>query len=69
MVRSSKRWFIKSASALLAGVAITGSALAQSFPTKPVTLMVPYPAGGLADAIARAVNTSLAKQLGITDCP
>ena len=39
-------------------------ASAQNFPNKPVTLMVPYPAGGLSDVIARIVNTSLAKHLG-----
>ncbi len=38
--------------------------LAQSFPTKPVTLMVPYPAGGLSDVLARMVNVPLAKALG-----
>lgn len=40
------------------------SALAQSYPTKPVTLMVPYPAGGLSDVIARKVNVPLSKALG-----
>jgi tripartite-type tricarboxylate transporter receptor subunit TctC len=40
---------------------------AQTFPSqKPVTLLVPYPAGGVSDVIARAVNTSLGKQLGQT---
>ncbi len=43
--------------------AITG-ADAQGFPTKPVTLMVPYPAGGVSDVIARTLNTTLAKHLG-----
>jgi tripartite-type tricarboxylate transporter receptor subunit TctC len=37
---------------------------AQSYPTKPVTLMVPYPAGGLSDVIARSVNSALGKHLG-----
>ncbi|PUE09878.1 tripartite tricarboxylate transporter substrate binding protein [Limnohabitans sp. T6-20] len=49
--------------ALLAGLTLA-SAQAQSFPAKPVTLMVPYPAGGLSDVIARTINTSLAKHLG-----
>jgi len=44
--------------------AVAGTASAQPFPNKPVTLMVPYPAGGLSDVIARTVNTSLAKYLG-----
>jgi tripartite-type tricarboxylate transporter receptor subunit TctC len=48
----------------LAGLLLAGSALAQSFPNKPVTLQVPYPAGGLSDVIARTVHTALGKQLG-----
>ena len=39
-------------------------AIAQTFPAKPVNLMVPYPAGGLSDAIARTVERPLAKNLG-----
>jgi tripartite-type tricarboxylate transporter receptor subunit TctC len=49
---------------LLAGVAFTAGVQAQAFPTKPVTLMVPYPAGGLSDVIARRVNVPLGKALG-----
>jgi tripartite-type tricarboxylate transporter receptor subunit TctC len=49
---------------LLAGLLIAGSALAQTFPAKPVSLMVPYPPGGLSDVIARTLNSTLAKQLG-----
>jgi len=41
-----------------------GVAHAQNFPAKPVTLMVPYPAGGLSDVIARTINTALSKHLG-----
>jgi tripartite-type tricarboxylate transporter receptor subunit TctC len=36
----------------------------NTFPTKPINLMVPYPAGGLSDIIARVVNTPLAAKLG-----
>ncbi len=36
----------------------------ENFPAKPVSLMVPYPAGGLSDVIARFVNMPLSKQLG-----
>lgn len=41
-----------------------GVALAQTYPSKPVNLMVPYPAGGPSDAIARIVFNPLAKELG-----
>jgi tripartite-type tricarboxylate transporter receptor subunit TctC len=47
---------------LLLGAA---SAWAQgAYPVKPVNLMVPYPAGGPSDAIARIFNTQLGKELG-----
>lgn len=40
------------------------AAWAQGYPTKPVNIMVPYPAGGLSDTIARVVNSPLSKLLG-----
>jgi tripartite-type tricarboxylate transporter receptor subunit TctC len=50
--------------ALLSGLILVGAACAQTFPSKPVTLLVPYPAGGLSDVIARTVNAPLGKALG-----
>ena len=41
-----------------------GAAVAQAYPAKPVNLMVPYPAGGPSDAIARILFNPLAKELG-----
>lgn len=51
---------------LLAGgwLLAAGAALAQAWPAKPVNLMVPYPAGGPSDAIARIFNQQLGKELG-----
>ncbi len=60
----TKRIFLQRAAATLAALTLSGAALAQGFPSKPVTLMVPYPAGGLSDVIARTLNTALSKQLG-----
>ncbi len=51
-------------SVVLGSVLIGDAVQAQTFPTKPVTLMVPYPAGGLSDVIARRVNAPLSKALG-----
>jgi tripartite-type tricarboxylate transporter receptor subunit TctC len=58
MNRITRRTLALAAALTLVG----GSALAQS--SKPVNLMVPYPAGGLSDAIARIVERPLNKTLG-----
>lgn len=42
----------------------TGSALAQTYPSKPITLVVAYPAGGDTDAMARLYAEKLASRLG-----
>ena len=39
-------------------------ALAQSYPSKPIRIVVPYPAGGGLDLIARAVGNQLAQRWG-----
>ncbi|MFN3743653.1 MAG: tripartite tricarboxylate transporter substrate binding protein [Hyphomicrobiaceae bacterium] len=39
-------------------------AAAQSFPTKPITLIVPWPAGGSTDVAMRAIAESASKVLG-----
>lgn len=53
--------FSRRTALLLSSLCFTGAALAQSYPSKPVTLMVPYPPGGLSDVIARRVNVPLQK--------
>jgi tripartite-type tricarboxylate transporter receptor subunit TctC len=50
---------------LAALVAITSSAaLAQDYPTRPVTILVPYAAGGAADVGARLFGQKLSDRLG-----
>jgi tripartite-type tricarboxylate transporter receptor subunit TctC len=41
-------------------MALSAQAYAQSFPVKPVRLIIPFPPGGAADAIARIVSAPLA---------
>ncbi len=53
------------ARALLAcAVALPLAAVAQNYPTKPVSLVVPYPAGGATDVIARMVADKLTQTWG-----
>ena len=50
---------------VLAGAALAPTfARAQAFPTRPVTIVVPYPAGGPTDAIARIVAQELTVAFG-----
>ncbi len=41
-----------------------GDALAQSWPSKPISLIVPFPAGGTTDVLARALADKLTQSLG-----
>lgn len=42
----------------------TVAVAAEAYPSRPVKLMVPYPAGGLSDGVARLFSASLTTQLG-----
>ena len=52
------------AAALLAGT-LSGGAIAQAYPLRPVQMIVPYPAGGASDIMARAFAEKLAAGLGV----
>ncbi len=56
----------RSFAAALALVSVFGAALAQSpaFPTKAITVIVPYAAGGLPDTVARVVGQKLSDKWG-----
>jgi len=45
-------------------IALTGTASAQSFPTRPVKIVVPFPAGGAADVIVRILGKHMNEALG-----
>jgi tripartite-type tricarboxylate transporter receptor subunit TctC len=45
-------------------IAAPPTASAQSYPTKPITVVVPFPAGGPSDVVARIVTEHMGKTLG-----
>ncbi len=63
--RTSRRGFTRLLAAVaLAGIGVVGAAHAQNYPAKPVTLIVPYPAGGANDMLGRLIGQKLSERLG-----
>jgi len=48
-------------SIVLFGLTVAGGAIAQGYPEKTVTLVVPFPAGGATDPVARALATRMSE--------
>src|SRR5882762_995124 len=48
----------------LAVIAQISAAIAQAYPTRPITIIVPYPAGGPTDALARLLAEPMKALLG-----
>ncbi len=55
---------IASAALFAAFIAAAGAAFAQAFPTRPVTLMIPFAPGGGSDTVARIIQPKLSERLG-----
>ncbi len=51
-------------SILAASIFAGGTAWPQTYPNRPITMVVPFPPGGATDAIARIIQDSMAKSLG-----
>ena len=60
--RNGFRW--ATATLLVAGILGFGPANAQSYPSKPITLIVTWPAGGSTDVVARLLADPLGERLG-----
>jgi tripartite-type tricarboxylate transporter receptor subunit TctC len=52
------------AAAFASSLVLPSLSVAQTYPTKPIKLIVPMPAGGISDIVARAAAESMRKDLG-----
>lgn len=59
-----RRRFLHLVAAVAALPATSWIAAAQTYPSRPVTMIVPYPAGGPADAVARIIAEGMRRSLG-----
>ena len=63
---SPLRRLVLSAGTLLCGAALSLVASAQTYPSKSITLVVPFAAGGPTDVVARLLGASMTRTLGQT---
>ncbi|MEG3000373.1 MAG: tripartite tricarboxylate transporter substrate binding protein BugD [Comamonas sp.] len=61
---SSRRWTLKACAAGAVLALGAGPALANNWPDKPITMVVPYSAGGPTDVVARLIAVPMGQSLG-----
>src|SRR6516162_11359121 len=61
----NRRHLILRGSALLLATGVTRPVLAQAWPSRNITLVVPFPPGGSNDIFARAIADKLGTALGV----
>jgi putative tricarboxylic transport membrane protein len=59
-----RRQFLHLAAGAAALPALSRTARAQAYPTRPITIVVPFPAGGPTDTVARVTAQAMGKVLG-----
>ena len=65
-IRRMQRNHFLRASVAIAGAFAFGGAWAQTYPNKPIRLVVPFPAGGATDLFARTLSQKMGEKLGTT---
>lgn len=63
-MQPSRRYYLHLAAGAAALIVMTDAILAQNWPTRPVTMVVPYPAGGPLDTVARILASRMSELLG-----
>ena len=68
--KTARQYFLGTASVLASSLLlnmagqVSASAQAAPYPTKSITMIVPFPPGGLADIVARPVAEAMSRELG-----
>jgi tripartite-type tricarboxylate transporter receptor subunit TctC len=65
-MRLARRKFLHLASGAIAAGSYTGPGFALDYPTRPITIVVPFAAGGATDVLARVLSDPMSKSLGQT---
>jgi tripartite-type tricarboxylate transporter receptor subunit TctC len=63
-MKIARRKFLQSAGSVAVAPAWSGIAMAQTYPTRPISLVVPFAAGGAGDTVARIVVERMREPLG-----
>ena len=64
MTKLARRFFLNLAAGAAALCTASSATWAQTYPTRPITMIVPFPAGGGTDIIARIISAAFQKSLG-----
>jgi tripartite-type tricarboxylate transporter receptor subunit TctC len=65
-MRLARRKFLHLATSAAAATSYPGLSFAQDYPTRPITIVCPFAAGGATDVLARVIADPMGKSLGQT---
>jgi tripartite-type tricarboxylate transporter receptor subunit TctC len=65
-MRLARRKFLRLAAGAAAATSYPGLSFAQDYPTRPITIVCPFAAGGATDVLARVISDPMSKALGQT---